>query len=128
MGIKQLSISAMLMMLLPIFSLGQKAYEAIPYKGMMGHSEVRLIFADGYIGASSITLLKSNRKIKFLPDVGYVDSSKTLKFYRPLPTGTNSPDYFTLINLTEYYDKLPKSIEGSYFKDGKISKVKFFKQ
>jgi hypothetical protein len=127
MGIKQLSVSAMVM-LLPSFSFGQKAYEAVPYKGKMNHNEVRLIFADGYIGASSITLLSGKKNILFFPDVGYVDHSKTLKFYRPLPTGTNSPDYFTLVNLTEYYDVLPKFIEGVYYKKGKTYRVKFLKQ
>lgn len=129
MRIKQLSILA-ISMLLPVFALAQKAYEAIPYQGKMNNSVVRLIFADGYIGASSITLLdpKTKKKILFLPDVGYVDESKTLKFYRPLPTGVNSADYFTLVNLTEYYDTLPKSIQGAYFSKGKIYKVKFLKK
>lgn len=129
MGIKQLSMLA-ITMLLPVFALAQKAYDAVPYQGKMNNWVVKLIFADGYIGASSITLVnpKTKRIILFRPDVGYVDESKTLKFYRPLPTGTNSPDYFTLVNLTEYYDILPKSIPGTYFAKGKIYKVKFLKQ
>ncbi|PTS96184.1 hypothetical protein DBR11_19610 [Pedobacter sp. HMWF019] len=126
---KQLYI-LLLIILLPVFTYAQKAYEAVPYSGMMNKKPVKLSFADGYIGASSITLTnsKNGRKIIFSPDAGYVGEDKKLKFHRSSPSPVLSSDYFTLINLTEYYDTLPKSINGIYYNKGKIYKIRFFKQ
>lgn len=126
---KQLNIF-LFIIVLPIFTYAQKAYEAVPYKGVLNKKVVKLIFADGYLGASSITLTnsKNGMKIIFSPDVGYVGEDKKLKFHRSSPSPVLSSDYFTLINLTEYYDTVPKSINGIYYNKGKNYKIRFFKQ
>jgi len=126
---KQLNIF-LIIILLPFFTYAQKAYEAVPYKGVLNKKPVKLSFADGYIGASSITMTnsKNGKKVIFSPDLGYVGEDKKLKFHRSLPSPFLSSDYFTLIDLTEYYDTLPAFINGTYYNKGKIYKIRFFKQ
>jgi len=108
----------------------QKAYEAIPYAARFNGQQIKLIFADGYIGASEVTVLKAGTKRKdlFIPDQGFIGKDRQLKFSAYKTSAAAAGDMFVLTGIEEFYDQLPKVINGVYTKAGKRYSIRFIKQ
>lgn len=116
-----------LLVLVQVKSLAQgvpKAYERINYRGTVSGKLVRLVLANGYIGASSLELSVSGQKRSevFQPEAGVADEQNRLKF---IPLRQNDHGYFVLDNMQEAYAQIPSVIPGAYFLNDKKILIKF---
>ncbi len=110
----------------PLFAQGvPKAYDAVKYQGKLNDRQVKFSLANGYIGASSLSVFapgKTKPQI-FRPDAGVADEHDRLKF---IANERNGGDYFILDNMQETYDDPPAFISGKYYLGGKTIAIKFF--
>ena len=108
-----------LLMISSIISSAQKAYETIEYTGMVNGMMVKLSLADGYLGASKITLNPKNKKPSiFIPENGVEDANGQLKFPHYTTSLKPSKPYFLLSRLQDSFNVIPPEISGKYY-DGK---------
>ncbi|WP_198139719.1 hypothetical protein [Pedobacter sp. BAL39] len=117
-------------LLLPVAAYSQKAYETIPYAARFNGQQIKLTFADGYIGASEVMVTKAGRKKKdlFIADQGFVGKDRQLKFSAYKTSSAAAGDTFVLTDIEEFYDELPKVIRCCYKKGGKRYSIRFIKQ
>ena len=113
--------------LLSIQTFGQgvpKAYEGINYQGKVNSWPIRLMLANGYIGASYIKLYAPGQKkpLVFEPAAGVADEHNRLKF---ITEKQNDPAYFILANMQDAYEEIPNTITGTSFVNGKKMPVTF---
>ncbi|WP_158796090.1 hypothetical protein [Pedobacter sp. L105] len=106
-----------------------KAYDAVNYKGKVKGRLVKLILANGYIGASSLNffMLGKTKPLVFVPDAGVANELNRLKF---VAVNKNEPAYFILDNMQDAYEETPAFITGDYFLNSKkipfkLAKVKY---
>jgi hypothetical protein len=119
---------SMLLCLASLRMFGQgvpKAYEAVNYRGKVNGSLVRLMLANGYIGASSVKLLLPGKAkpLVFEPDAGVADADNRLKF---APINQAYSQYFILDHMQDAYEEIPAFITGNYFFNGEKVTVKFW--
>jgi hypothetical protein len=117
---------AILCLSVPLFAQGvPKAYEAIKYQGKLNGSTVKFSLANGYIGASSLSLFMPGKlkPLMFQPDAGVADEHNRLKF---VPGAQNGSGYFIMDNMQETYDNSPVFISGKYYLKGKMITVKLW--
>lgn len=112
--------------LIGLQTLGQgvpKAYETIYYQGKANGRLVKLMLANGYIGASTLKLTVPGKKkpMVFDPDAGVADEHNRLKF---VIADQNDREYFILDNMQEAYEETPTVITGIYYFTGKKIAVK----
>lgn len=113
--------SSIVLLLLPLFSIAQKAYEVVVYRGVVNTQTVRLELADGYLAASKISI-KGTKNIIFIPESGSLTEDGRLKF---VSEHKHSTAYFIIDNLSENYERLPIVINGIYCDKDKKIKVRF---
>lgn len=113
------------MFTLQVFAQGvPKAYGSINYFGKLNGRTIKLMLADGYIGASRVKVqFGKTSLIVFSPNSGVVDEYNQLKF---IPAEEGRQDYFILDNMQEVYDGAPVFIEGKYHLKNQIIPVKFW--
>lgn len=114
---------------LPIVAFSQKAYEAIYYSGKTQNITVKFTLADGYIAGCEIktTDNKTKKTSKFLPETGYADDDKKMKFYHYSTSGKTFSDYFILEGIEEMYETTPTKIYGEYYFNGAVFKITLIK-
>lgn len=107
-------------LLLPVSTLAQKAYEAVYYSGATQNITATFKLADGYTPACEITTKDNATKktTRFLPVSGTADDAGNLKFYHYSDSGKKFTDYF-IINGIESYDDTPSQFTGTYYFNGK---------
>lgn len=115
-----------LMLLLPLLSLAQKAYDNVAYRGKLNNRTVYLTLANGYIGASAIKFTKP-KVMKFVPEVNAVGEDGKLKFVPSKATGNSPSKYFLLEGMSEAFETLPNALKGIYYLKGKHLNVTFYK-
>mgnify|MGYP000990756912 CR=1 FL=1 len=122
---KRLSFLLLTLFALPILAFSQKAYEAIYYTGKTQNIFVKFTLADGYLAGCEIktTDTKTKKASKFLPENGYADDDKKMKFYHYSTSGKKFNDYFILEGIEESYDTTPKILYGQYFYNGTAYKI-----
>jgi len=101
-----------------------KAYEPVNYSGKVNGQTVRLILANGYIGASSLKLsIPGNHKpIVFQADQGVGAQENRVKFVNELK---GRHDYFVMDNMQDSYDENPEYLNGKYYLNHRVFPVKF---
>jgi len=114
-----------LMVMLPLLSMAQKAYETVSYKGELNRQKIRLNLANGYIGASAIIIRFNSKSIQFTPEMGSANADGRLRFNRLKNSDHPSTDYFILDNMADAYETLPLVIKGQYYHNGKKINIKF---
>lgn len=97
---------------MPLFTLAQKAYETVSYSGKIKGKTITLKLANGYIGASELSLSTSAPKatIAFKPESGVPDENNQLVFKSPKAAN----GFFLIKNMQEAYDQPPAAIYGVY--------------
>lgn len=124
-NLKIMIITGLCLICLQTFGQGvPKAYEAINYQGKANGKLVKLMLANGYIGASTLKLSVpgKTRLISFEPDAGVANEHNRLKF---INASQNDLEYFILDNMQEAYEEIPVLITGIYFLKGNKIPVKF---
>jgi hypothetical protein len=106
------------------YGYGQKAYEAVYYKGRLGDKIIRFVLGNGYIGASELKLYLQKKPILFYPEMGVPDQKKQIRF-EAFRTGRK--DYFILDHMEDVYEQSPSSISGTYCSGGKIRKIQLYR-
>ncbi len=108
-------------MWLPLLAFSQKAYDAVDYLGKTADLTIRFTLGDGYIAACEIKTTDNNTKktSRFLPEKGYPEEDKTMKFYHVSVTDRTFTDYFILKGIKEYYEQVPATISGVYYFAGR---------
>jgi hypothetical protein len=112
----------LLLACLPLGAIAQKAYETELYTAILKGKKVKLSLANGYVGASIISwyVHGKDKPVLFTPESGVPDEDYVFKSEKETYIG-----YFTLKNIQEAYDNLPRYIQG-YYRSGKFSlPVKF---
>jgi hypothetical protein len=106
----------------PLCTIAQKAYETASYSGKVKGQTISFKLANGYIGASEISLHPSPKAkpILFMADSGAPDSDSQLTF----KTDKLHSGYFILKNMLDAYDQLPIIIYGVYVLGNKTLQVK----
>lgn len=108
-----------LLIISPIISFAQKAYEMVEYNGTVNGMLIKLSLADGYLPASKITLIPKNKKASiFNPENGVADNNGKLKFIPYTAPLKYAKPYFLLLGLQDSFSVIPISISGKYY-DGK---------
>jgi hypothetical protein len=127
---KKSALFVLILIALPLFSLSQKAYDAIYYRDTMQDIAVKFTLANGYIRACELITrnIKTKKSSKFLPEKGVSNDSGKIKFYHYSPSEKTSPDYFILEDIEEYYDNVPEKIYGKYYSAGNVYGIILKKQ
>ena len=105
------------MMGLSVFAFAQKAYEAVYYRGVIQHKTLEFTLAHGYMAGCTLSVKdsKTKRKGLFLPEEGFADDHKEMKFYHFTASGKTLDDYFILEHMEDEYEKVPAKISGRYY-------------
>lgn len=107
--------------IVPVVGFAQKAFEAVVYKAkLQAKQNIKLILANGYIGGSQVSMLNKGKAILFTPDSGVPDEKAQITFH-----AQKQSVYFTLDNMQEGYDELPRYINGIYRVGNKKETVMF---
>lgn len=116
------AILTFLLAALPLFTIAQKAYETANYSGKITGQTIALKLANGYIGASEISLLSSpkGKAVVYNPDSGAPDSDNKLAFKNEKVPHT----YFIMNDMKEAYDRPPSIIYGIFISGNKSVQVK----
>jgi hypothetical protein len=101
-----------LLAIAPLLTMAQKAYETAGYSGKVKGKTISFKLANGYIGASEISLKTPAQKTPalFRPESGAPDSDSQLTFKADKATA----GYFILKNMQDAYDELPVVIYGVF--------------
>jgi hypothetical protein len=114
------------MLSFPLFSMAQKAFENVAYRGKLNSRTVSFNLANGYIGASEISI-RAAKTLRYTPEAGYVDRDGKMKFSLLTTSEKPASDYFVLEGMAETYEHLPATIKGIYYDKRKQLKVVFYK-
>jgi hypothetical protein len=111
----------LLAVIAPAFAYSQKAYEAIKYHGIVNNVSLSFTLANGYLAGCKIitTDNKTHKTSQFLPENGYVEDDKTLKFYHRSASGKTFTDYFIMQGMEELLEDVPAKLQGTYHANGK---------
>ncbi|MGF7079563.1 hypothetical protein [Mucilaginibacter sp. UYCu711] len=98
-------IALLFFLTIPLCSIAQKAYETANYSGKIKGQTITLKLANGYIGASEISLRRSPKAkpVLYAPDSGTPDSDNKISFKSDKATA----GYFIVKNMQDAYDRLP---------------------
>jgi hypothetical protein len=123
--LKKLMILVFVMMITPKFIFSQKAFEAIHYSGTTQNIVVKFTFADGYIAGCEIKTkdIKTKKTSKFLPENGYPNDDKKMKFYHFSTSGKKFSDYFIIDGMEEFEEGTPAKFTGTYYFNGKAFNI-----
>lgn len=114
-------IFILLLGVVPSVGFAQKAFEAVVYKTKLQNKQnVKLTLANGYIGGSQISMINKGKAVLFTPDSGVPDEKAQITFHAEKQLG-----YFTLDNMQEGYEELPRYINGIYRLGNKKVAVRF---
>jgi hypothetical protein len=111
-----------LLIIAPLCSIAQKAYETVNYGGKIRGQTISLILANGYIGASEISL-KTSPKAKpliYMPEGGAPDGDNKLTF----KSTKTANSYFIINDMRDAYDRPPATIYGIFISGNKSVAVK----
>jgi hypothetical protein len=106
----------------PLCTIAQKAYETANYSGKVKGRIITLKLANGYIGASEISL-RSTPKAKpvfYTPDSGTPDSDQKMRFKSDKAVN----GYFIVKNMQDAYDQLPVIIDAVFITRNQSFSVK----
>ncbi|TDG37221.1 hypothetical protein EZJ43_03625 [Pedobacter changchengzhani] len=103
----------------PVLCFAQKAYESVDYVGAFNGFSIKFTLANGYIGASRISLKINHKKALIFTSVsGVADEKEQLKFLHYINPLKFSKNYFILYGMRAGYADEPQRILGTYH-DGK---------
>jgi hypothetical protein len=114
----------------PFASFAQKAYEAVYYQSSYHGLVVHFTLADGYLGASEISLTEGRSKIikRFVPVSGTPDEQTQLRFEQ-YPGVPKVGEAFFLVNgLLDDYVRLPMQLSAAYHHNGKVTRLLLYRQ
>lgn len=111
----------MLAVIAPAFAYSQKAYEAVKYHGSVNNLNLSFTLANGYLAGCKIitTDNKTHKTSQFLPENGYTEDDKSLKFYHKSVSTKNLTDYYIMQGMEELFDDAPSKLQGTYHANGK---------
>ena len=110
---------------LPFLGFGQKAFEAVYYKGKLKGMELHFKLADGFLSASEIISkdLTTGTKTRYVPDNGIPDPQGSISFHE-VEAVKNKTDFFSVRGLKEAFGKtVPNQLELVYHSKGQ--KIRF---
>jgi hypothetical protein len=116
------AILIILLAIAPLCTIAQKAYETANYSGKIKGQTIAFKLANGYIGASEISL-KTSPKAKpvvYIPESGSPDADSKLTF----KSDKTTTSYFIINDMQEAYDKLPAIIYGIFISGNKSTAIK----
>lgn len=110
-----------ILLVLPLFGCAQKAYDTVNYCGTAAGMTIKLVLANGYLGASEIQLSSKKHKkaLHFIPEKGVADVKQHLKFLTYPAPEQAAKNHFILYGMKMGYDILPPTVIGKYYSDGK---------
>jgi hypothetical protein len=106
----------------PLGAIAQKAYETANYSGKIKGQIVSFKLANGYIGASELSLRSSTKAtpVLYTPDSGTPDSDQKIRFKSTKATA----GYFIVKNMQDAYDQLPVIISAVFITGNQSLPVK----
>ncbi|MBC7400901.1 MAG: hypothetical protein H7289_13245 [Mucilaginibacter sp.] len=106
----------------PLCTIAQKAYETANYSGKIKGQIIAFKLANGYVGASEISLRASpkTKPVLYTPDSGAPDGDNNLTFKSDKPTA----GYFIIKNIKNAYDRLPAIIYGVFISANQSVSIK----
>ncbi|MET4080646.1 hypothetical protein ABIB40_000590 [Pedobacter sp. UYP30] len=112
------------LILCPLFGFAQKAFEMIHYKGVVNGISVKCDLANGYIGATEITMLPRHKKpLIFIAASLSPDNHRAIKFLHYQNPLKADESYFILQGMKELYQEDPSKLFGVYKEKNKKYKV-----
>lgn len=115
-------IFVIILTLAPLITMAQKAYETVNYNGKINAQTIAFKLANGYIGASEVSLSSSPKAkpVVYLPDSGVPDSDNKLTFKNEKVAHR----YFIMNDMQEAYDRPPAIIYGIFISGNKSVQIK----